>query len=234
MVLNQQFASIRSSALAYLRSLLGLCTLLAHTLCVSAAVPSNPDLTARFLEAAQKLDEARRGSAAATPLAQAAFRDLLAADPQNPLYMAYCGSTFALQARDGRVPWRRISQIHESIATIKQALRLLRPEDDHEQTRGIPVSLEARLVAIATFDALPETFHMLPAAKQQLALAMENPVFASAPAEMRGRYYYEVAFIAAADGEVGRERVALRQVLAYAPASLDLTEVSARLAKLGG
>jgi hypothetical protein len=111
---------------------------------------------------------------------------------------------------------------------------LLRPEQDHEQTRGIPVSLETRLVAVATFDALPEIFHMLPAAKQQLALAMENPVFASAPAELRGRFYYEVAFIAAADGDVERERVALRQVLQYAPASLDLTEVSTRLAKVGG
>ena len=233
-MLNQQFTSIHASALACLRPLLALCTLLAHTVCVSAAVPSSPDLTARFLDAAQKLDEARKGSAAATPLAQAAFRDLLAADPQNPLHMAYYGSTFALQARDGSVPWRRINQVHQSIATINQALGLLRPEDDHEQTRGIPVSLETRLVAIATFDALPEMFHMLPAAKQQLALAMESPAFDSAPAELRGRYYYEVANIAAADGEVGRERVALRRVLEHAPASLDLAAVGARLAKLGG
>jgi hypothetical protein len=75
---------------------------------------------------------------------------------------------------------------------------------------------------------------MLPAAKQQLALAIQSPVFASAPAELRGRFCYEVAFIAAADGDVERERVALRQVLEYAPTSLDLTEVKAHLAKLGG
>jgi hypothetical protein len=222
------------SALGYLSSLLGLCALLAHTVCASAAVASNPDLTAQFLQAEQKLEEARKGSAAATPLAQAAFRNLLAADPQNPLYRVYYGSTFALQARDGHIPWERINQIHESIATINQALGLLRPQDDNKQTRGIPVSLETRLVAVATLDALPEVFHMLPAAKQQLALAIQSPVFASAPAELRGRFYYEVAFIAAADGDVERERVALRQVLEYAPTSLDLTEVKAHLDKLGG
>jgi len=222
------------SALGYLGSLLALCTLLARSFCASAAIPSDSDLTAQFVQAVQKLEEARKGSAAATPLAQAAFRNLLAADPQNPLYMVYYGSTFALQARDGRLPWERIHQVHESIATINKALSLLRPQDDHEQTRGIPVSLETRLVAVATFDALPEDFHMLPVAKQQLALAMQDPVFASAPAELRGRFYYEVAFIAAADGNVERERGALRQVLNYAPASLDLTEVGARLARLGG
>jgi hypothetical protein len=207
--------------------------LLTLPLVVSAAEPG-PDITARFLQAAQTFEQARAGSGEATSLAQAAFRDLLREDPDNPLYLAYYGSTFAMKARDGHLPWHQVKEIHDSIATINRALSLLQPEHDRIQTRGVPLSLETRLVAVATFVALPEVFHCLPAARQQLAIAMGSPAFSAAPPELRGRLYYEAALIAEADGEVERERAALRQVLACAPASLDLGEVRARLDKLGG
>lgn len=221
------FASTRRNARSRLYVLLAL------PLIASAAEPL-PELTGKFLRAAQTFEQARAGSAEATPLAQAAFRDLLNEDPDNPLYLAYYGSTFAMQARDGRLPWQRVKEIHDSIATINRGLSLLRPEHDRIQTRGMALSLETRLVAIATFVALPEVFHCMPIARQQLAIAMGSPLFASAPPELRGRLFYEAALIAEADGEVQRERVALRQVLACAPASLDLGEVRAKLEKLGG
>jgi hypothetical protein len=82
--------------------------------------------------------------------------------------------------------------------------------------------------------ALPEIFHRLPAAKQQLALAMKGPLFASASPELRGRFYYEVALVAQAEGQMDTERSALRQVLQLAPPSLDLQDIRTRLARLGG
>lgn len=201
---------------------------------IAAAAEPRPDLTAKFLRAAQTFEQARAGSAEATPLAQAAFQDLLKEEPNNPLFLAYYGSTLAMQARDGHLPWQRVKEIHDSIATVNRALSQLRPEHDRIQIRGMPLSLETRLVAIATFVALPEIFHVMPAAREQLALAMGSPLFASAPQELRGRLFYEAALIAEADGDVERERGALRQVLECAPASLDLGEVRARLKKLGG
>src|SRR5215831_7488706 len=189
---------------------------------IASAADSNAERTARFLQAAQTFERARAGSGEATPLAQAAFRNLLKEDPNNPLYLAYYGSTFAMQARDGGLPWQRVREIHDGIATINRSLSLLRPEHDRINTRGMPLSLETRLVAIATLVALPEVFHGMPTARQQLAIATGGPLFASAPQELRGRLFYEAALIAQADGEVQRERVALRQVLACAPASLDL------------
>jgi hypothetical protein len=59
-------------------------------------------------KAVQHVEQARKGSTSATPLAHAAFGELLAADPNNPLYMAYYGSTFALQAHQGHIPWKQI------------------------------------------------------------------------------------------------------------------------------
>jgi hypothetical protein len=228
--------SISANDAGALRTALrGLSVSLALQLLGSAAnATESAELTAQFIRAAQRFEAARAGSPTATPAAQAAFRDLLEHDPQNPLFLAYFGSTLAMEARDGRLPWQRIKEIRDSIATINKALGLLRPEHDRMQMRGLPVSLETRLVAIATFVALPEVFHCLPDAKQQLAVAMQSPVFSTAATELRGRFFYEAALIAEAEGDAERERAALKQVLAYAPPSLDLNEVRARLARLGG
>ena len=206
----------------------------AHILSASAAVPSAADPAAQFAQAVEQVEEARKGSASATPRAQAAFSKLLAADPQNPLYSAYYGSTFALQAHFGHLPWERINEVRKSIAIINQALSLLGPQHDREENRGVAVSLETRLVAIATFDALPNQFGTMAVARQQLALAIGSPLFESASAELRGRFYYEAAFVARADGDSQGERVALRRVLQYAPRSLDLDDVRAHLSELGG
>lgn len=198
--------------------------------CCGAAAP-NARL-AGFLAAEQKFEEGRAGSADATLMAQQAFENLLAHDAGNPLYLAYYGSTFALQARDGGMPWKRIALVNKGIDIIDRALATLRPDHDEQQLRGMPLSLETRLVAVATYVALPDIFHRMAEAKQQLAAAMVSPLFATAPDELRGRLYYEQALIAAADGDRAQERRALSNALACAPASLDLQGLRNRLDEL--
>ena len=193
-----------------------------------------PDLTEKFLQAAQKFEEARAGSAAAVAPAQAAFKDLLASDPSNPLFLAYYGSTFAMQARDGGAPWQKIGRVHESIENIDRALAMLGPQHDTQTLRGVPISLETRLVAIATYVPLPSLFNRMDVARQQLAIVMGSPLFASASPELRGRFFYEDALIARADGDSEQERRSLRDVVNYAPPSLNMNEVRSELAKLGG
>jgi len=187
------------------------------------------DLIAQFITATQKFETGRAGSAAATDAAQKAFQSLLAQDADNPLYLAYYGSTFALQARESALPWKRIARVNEAIGIIDRALALLRPEYDNQELRGMPLPLETRLVAVATYIALPEFFHRGAVARQQLTAALTSPVFATASKELRGRLYYEQSLIAAADGDATQERQALSNVLACAPPSLDLKEVRSRL-----
>lgn len=193
-----------------------------------------PDVTARFVQAAQTFEQARTGSEAAVAPAQAAFKSLLDGDPSNPLFMAYYGSTFAMQARDGGLPWQKIKWVREAIGHIDRALALLGPQDDVRQLRGVPLSLETRLVAIATYVQLPSMFNRMSVAREQLAKAMASPLFAAASTELRGRFYYEDALIARADGDTAHERRSLQQVVKYAPPSLDMNEVRDELAKLGG
>ncbi len=192
------------------------------------------DINAQFLQATQKFEEARAGSATAVAPAQAAFHALLANDSSNPLYMAYYGSTFAMQARDGGAPWQKIKLVNQGIDRIDQALSLLGPQHDQVQIRGVPLSLETRLVAIATYVSLPSLFNRMPVARQQLATVMASPLFASASPEMRGRFSYEEALIAQSDGDKEHERRALREVVKYAPSTLNMNEVRDQLAKLGG
>jgi len=192
------------------------------------------DTTARFVHAADLFERARAGANDALIPAQDAFRGLLQGDPNNPVYLAYYGSTFALRARDGGAPWQKIKWLNEGIGHIDRALTLLTAQYDGQQMRGVPVSLETRLVAIATYVPLPSLFNRMDVARQQLATAMSSPQFTGASSELRGRFYYEDALIARADGDSERERRSLREVLKDAPPSLNMIEVRSELAKLGG
>jgi hypothetical protein len=124
--------------------------------------------------------------------------------------------------------------VREAIAQIDRALSLLGPQDDARQIRGVPLSLETRFVAIATYVPMPSMFNRRSVAREQLATAMASPLFATASTELRGRFYYEEALIARADGDTARERRSLQQVVKYAPPSLNMKEVRDELAKLGG
>jgi len=192
------------------------------------------DATGRFLQAAHTFEEARAGDTAAVPQAQAAFKRLLDEDPSNPLFMAYYGTTFAMQARDGGAPWQKLKWVHEGIGHIDRALSLLGPQHDAQKTRDVPVSLETRLVAVATYVSLPSFFNRMSVARDQLTLSMKSPLFGSASTELRGRFYYEDALIAHADGDKERERRSLSEVIKYAPPSLDMNEVREQYAKAGG
>jgi hypothetical protein len=195
---------------------------------------TSQDVTGRFIRAAQLFEQARANAAVAVGPAQDAFKDLLKSDPANPLFVAYYGSTLAIQARDGGAPWQKIRWLNEGISTIDRALTLLRPQHDTQRIRGVPISLETRLVAIATYIPLPSIFNRMSIARQQLAAAMGSEPFANASSELRGRFYYEDALIARIDGDAEHERRSLQEVMKYAPPTLDMNEVRDRLAKLGG
>ena len=194
----------------------------------------SPEVTDRFQRAAELFERARAGSSGAVGPAQDAFKDLLQTDSANPLFVAYYGSTFAMRARDGGAPWQKIKWVNEGINNIDHALALLGPQYDAKTMRGVPISLETRLVAIATYIPLPSLFNRMSVARQQLALAMSDPSFASISSELRGRFYYEDALIAHSDGDAEHERRALREVVKNAPPSLNMDEVRQQLAKLGG
>ena len=183
-----------------------------------------------FATARTQFEAGRAGSVESTGRAQQMFAQLLSSDAGNPLYLAYYGSTYALQARDARLPWTKIKLINQGNEAIDHALSVL---DRQPVAASATSALETRLVAIATFVALPESlFHRLGAARREYLRALASPAFTTASNDLRGHLEFEGALIARQDGDARAERAALNRVLALAPPSVDLAEVRARLAEL--
>lgn len=110
------------------------------------------------------------------------FSKLLAAEPGNPLLMAYTGAATALRARAALQPWKKMSHAEDGLAQIDKALLLLQPSHDQALHRGTPLSLETRFVAATTFLALPSMFNRGPRGSKLLAEIQASPLFAQSPA----------------------------------------------------
>jgi hypothetical protein len=211
----------------------GACLSLAFNVTATAAMKPTSD----FEAARTQFEAGRAGSVEANLRAQQLFAQLLRADAENPLYLAYYGTTFTLQARDTHMPWTRINLINEGTSLLDRALAHLDQPANAARTAAKPgagpAALETRLVAMATFIALPEAlFHRHASAKREYQNAIASPEFATASADLRGHLEYEGALIARNEGDTATERATLRRVVALAPPSIDLAEVRARLAEL--
>jgi hypothetical protein len=209
-----------------IRLLIYLCLLIfSATVPATAPAVATPDALAYLRAAKEQFEAGRAGSRMAADQANVHM------DAGNPLYLAYYGSTLAMQARDTKIPWQRIKLINQGLATIDRALAAL----DAPGLRTGPehFELETRLVAMGTFIALPDLlFHRLAPAKHQLSLALASPYFAAAPPDLQGHLVYEGALIARQEQDARAEREALQRVQQLAPPSVDLLEVRARLAEL--
>src|SRR6185437_1180944 len=62
---------------------------------------------------------------------------------------------------------KRSKWVNQGIDQIDHALALLGPQYDSQKLRGVPISLETRLVAIATYVPLPSLFNRMSVARQQ-------------------------------------------------------------------
>jgi hypothetical protein len=197
----------------------------------TAPAAATPDALAYLRAAKEQFEAGRAGSRMAAEQAQMLFARLVHMDANNPLYLAYYGSTLAMQGRDTRIPWQRVKLINEGLATIDRALAAL--DGPGLGTGPEHFELETRLVAMGTFIALPDLlFHRLAPAKHQLSLALASPYFAAAPPDLQGHLVYEGALIARQEKDPRAEREALLRVQHLAPPSVDLLEVRARLAQL--
>lgn len=121
----------------------------------------------------------------------------LPADPQRqPLAAACLGSALALQGKAAWMPWNKMKFTEQGLDQLDAALALLKPEHGAVLVRGVPVALQTRLVAAATFVAVPDgLFHRRADGRRLLAALRADPLLAGAPAAFR-------AEVAAAEGRL--------------------------------
>jgi hypothetical protein len=141
---------------------------------------------AGFLDALKTFQQARNGEDRQIEPAIAAFDALARAEPQQPAYAAYLGSALTLKAREAWMPWNKLKYSEQGLDHIDQALAALRPQHDSQLLRGVPVSMETRLVAASTFLALPDgIFHRRASGKKLVDALLHHPALATAPAGYR-------------------------------------------------
>ena len=197
----------------------------------ATATPAGQDED--FAAAETLFHQAQAGDGGATGAAVMRFERLAATDsPQAPLFQAYLGAAQAMQGRDAWMPWTRMRATERGLATLDKALRRLEPRHDAVMLRQAPVAVETRLVAAATFLALPELFHRFDAAKAALRAAFASPAFAAAPPGLRAQLHRRAAEAAARDGRRDEEIAQLKKTVAAEPAGAIAASARQRLQEL--
>src|SRR5471032_1654391 len=136
-----------------------------------------------FRDALKAFQQARNGEDRQIEPAIAAFDALARAEPQQPAYAAYLGSALALKAREAWMPWNKLKYSERGLDHIDQALAALKPQHESQLLRGVPVSMETRLVAASTFLTLPDgIFHRRVTGKKLVDELLRHHALATAPA----------------------------------------------------
>ena len=141
---------------------------------------------AGFAAALSQFNRARQGDSGQIEPAIAAFQ-VAPANPQyQAVYAAYLGSAQTLKGKAAWMPWNKMKFTEQGLDHIDQALASLRPEHDRVLIQGVPVGMTTRLVAAATFVAVPDgLFHRRAAGKSLLAELRRSPMLATTPDAFR-------------------------------------------------
>jgi hypothetical protein len=177
---------------------------------VQAAVPE-PAYDAAF----SVFQQAAAGNdAKAIDAAAEQFGRLAAAEPADPVVLAYSGAATAMRATTTLLPWRKLAFADEGLAQLDKALALLNAEHDTLLHKHVPATLEARFVAASTFLRLPAMFNRHARGARLLEEVLKSPLLPAAPAGFRGAVWMRAADEAAAAKRPDEARQWLQQVVA--------------------
>jgi hypothetical protein len=198
------------------------------------APPAYADSSAEIFSAAQR--EFRKGldgDSTALDHAFTLFEQLVESQPDQPLFLAYLGSSHTLKGRDAWMPWNRLRHVEQGLGYIDKGLAQLTPEHNRILVANVPVSVETRLVAITTFLKIPEFFNRFDNAKTLLQTSLAAPEFSMAPPLVQANYFFQAADVARHDNNKNDEREFLRKTIATAPQSKFAAAAQQRIAELG-
>lgn len=141
---------------------------------------------AQFQAAYQTFSEARVGNTGAIEPSAAAFATLHAAEPINPVLMAYAGASTAMRANATWLPWRKMGHAEDGLALLDKALAMLTAVHNAPLQHEVPAALEVRFIAANTFLAVPVFMNRGARGAKLLADVAGSPLLANAPLGFRG------------------------------------------------
>ena len=161
-------------------------SLFALALSCASIVPAAHAYDATAWQSAQAdFQRANAGESGAAAEAAEKFAKLLAAEPGNPLLLAYLGSAESMQGRDAMFPWKKMKFVEAGIADLDRALALLKPEHAQAPAGGVSVANEVKLTAASTFLGLPGFFNRGDAGLKLVRELAAQPGFATSPERYR-------------------------------------------------
>jgi len=196
--------------------------------------PAYADSSAEnFLTAQQEFQKGLDGDSSALKRAFTLFEHLVESQPDQPLFLAYLGSSYTLKGRDAWMPWTRLRHVEQGLGYIDKGLAQLKPEHNRIVLANVPVSVETRLVAITTFLKIPGFFNRFENAKTLLQTSLAAPEFNTAPPLVQANYFLQAADVAHHDNNKNDEREFLRKTITAAPQSKFAAAAQQRIAELG-
>lgn len=191
------------------------------------------DRDARFAEAARTFQRAAAGDASAVGRADALFQQLAAEEPQDPVVLAYAGSSAAMAGRDAASPVDAMNRTELGLGQIDLALGKLGPEHDAPLPGGLPPRLETLLVAASTFLQVPDSvFHRFADGRAALSSALSHPLYGRLPPPVQARFQWLAAVVARKDQRPADERAALEKALSLDPSGPLAQQAGTRLAEV--
>ncbi len=140
-----------------------------------------------FTQARAIFERSLGGDDSVTGVALNQFKILSKIYRDNPLFLAYKGASYTLMGRDAFWSWNKTGYTENGLEIIDNALRMLKPEHDHKKIRGVPISVETRLIAVSTFYNVPSSFNQLEKAKAVLNDLLQSPALNNTPSSVHAR-----------------------------------------------
>lgn len=157
-------------------------TLAAALLCTTPLWAA-PD--AEYEKAFQLFAQARAGQTEAIETSATAFTTLQAADPANPVLLAYAGASTAMRANTTWLPWKKMAYAEDGMALLDKALTMLTAAHNVPLWHEVPAVLEVRFVAASTFLAVPGFMNRGARGAKLLQAVVDSPLLAASPLAFR-------------------------------------------------
>ncbi len=152
-------------------------------------------------------DLARQGQGDAVENALSGFEELLRQYPDFPLLEAYAGSLVTMQARDALAAWNKMRYAERGLDRIDRALESLSAEHERVRVRGVPVALDVRLTAAATFVNMPRFFNRRGQAERLLRGVVDASSFSTTPVAFQIEVWQTRARLAGLDDRPQDQRI---------------------------
>ena len=168
---------------------------------LAIALPALAVDPAVYETAFQQFQRAAAGDKDAIEPAAQQFAGLSAAEPADPVLLAYAGAATSMRAKTTLLPWKKMSFAEDAPA--------------HEQLlhKGAPATLETRFIAASTFLALPSMFNRQPRGAKLLDDVLASPQLTAAPLGFRGAVWLRAGVAALTDKRPDDARRWFQQVI---------------------